>query len=157
MRSKILVVDDDPDLLNLVCLSLKEAGFSVGMATNGLDALKKARSELPDLIVMDLILPEMDGFTVCEKLRGNPATASVPIIILTGMTGQMGRFNGLESGANDYVIKPFELNQLVSKVEQLLSRPRAASGAPGKPGRRCAGTRPAKSPPQAPQLAGQSH
>ena len=146
MRGKILIVDDDPDQVDLVRVSLKEAGFAIGTATDGVDALKKARSMSPDLIVLDLMMPEMDGFTVCETLREHPATASVPIIILTGMTSQMSRLTGLESGANDYLIKPFDPNQLISKVEGLLCRPDSASGAPHKPERKSVDARPGKSP-----------
>ena len=87
MRKKILLVDDNEELLELLRLSFKDSGFSIVTATNGLEALKKARSLLPDLILLDLMLPEMDGFVVCETLRKDPATSAVPILILSGMSG----------------------------------------------------------------------
>lgn len=134
MRGKILVVDDDPDQLEMLHLYLKQAGYAIGTATNGIEALKKALSVSPDLILLDLVLPELDGFTVCEKLRKDPATAATPIIILTGLTGQIGRITGLSAGANDYVPKPYDPMQLVAKVKELLCRRRASSNTPGKPG-----------------------
>lgn len=127
MRRKILVVEDDPDQLEVIRLSLKAAGFAIGTAANGTDALVKTRSILPDLIVLDLMLPGLNGFDVCESLRRDPATATVPIIMLTGLRSQFGRFAGLESGANDFLLKPFEPEQLVLKVEELLSRFSASS------------------------------
>ena len=130
MRRKILVVEDDPDQLEIISLSLKAAGFAIGTAANGTDALVKTRSISPDLIILDLMLPGLNGFDVCESLRRDPATASVPIIILTGMRTQFGRFAGLESGANDFLLKPFNPDQLVSKVEKLLNRFYPAPTAP---------------------------
>jgi DNA-binding response OmpR family regulator len=133
MRKKILVVEDDPDQLEVVRFTLKNAGFAVGTATNGIDALKKAQTVSPDLIVMDVMMPELDGFAVCETLRGNPATASIPILMLTGLCSHISRLVAYESGATDYVIKPFDADQLVSKVEKLLDQSAAASKTPGKP------------------------
>lgn len=122
MRKKILVVDDDADIVELLSFNLKQAGFAVGTADNGIEALKKARSIAPDLILLDLMLPELDGFAVCEILRRNPATATIPIIMLTAMSGELGRLSGLESGANDYLTKPFSPRQLVLKVDALLRK-----------------------------------
>src|SRR6476660_746920 len=96
MRKKILVVEDDADLVELLSFNLKRAGFSVGTATEGIEALKKARSLLPDLILLDLILPELDGFAVCEILRRDSTTASIPIVILTAMSSQLARLTGLD-------------------------------------------------------------
>ena len=135
MRRKILVVEDDPDQLEIISLSLKAAGFAIGTAANGTDALVKTRSISPDLIILDLMLPGLNGFDVCESLRRDPATASVPIIILTGMRTQFGRFAGLESGANDFLLKPFNPDQLVSKVEKLLNQFFGTPGAPIQSGR----------------------
>jgi len=133
MRRKILVVEDDPDQLEVIRLSLKAAGFAIGTAANGTDALVKTRSISPDLIILDLMLPGLNGFDVCESLRRDPATASVPIIMLTGLCSQFGRFAGLESGANDFLLKPFDPEQLVLKVERLLNQVYASSNAPTKP------------------------
>lgn len=133
MRKKILVVEDDPDQLEVVRFTLKNAGFAVGTATNGIDALKKAQTVSPDLIIMDVMMPELDGFAVCETLRGNPATASIPVLMLTGLCSHISRLVAYESGATDYVIKPFDAEQLVSKVEKLLYQSSEAAKAPRKP------------------------
>jgi len=101
---------------------LKAAGFAIGTAANGIDALLKTRSVSPDLIVLDLMLPGLNGFDICESLKQDPATASVPIIMLTGMHGQFGRFAGLEAGASEFLYKPFDPDQLIAKVEELLSK-----------------------------------
>ncbi len=126
------MVEDDPDQLEVIRSTLKSAGFAIGTAANGIDALLKTRSVCPDLIVLDLMLPGLNGFDICESLKQDPATASVPIIILTGMDGQFGRFAGLEAGASEFLYKPFDPEQLISKVEELLSRkaPRPARKAP---------------------------
>jgi len=120
MRNRVLVVEDDQDLVELLDFNLRSAGFSTSTASNGVEALQMARSVLPDLILLDLMLPELDGFAVCEILRREPATASVPIIILTAMSSELARFTGLECGANDYITKPFSPKQLVSRVGQML-------------------------------------
>jgi len=127
MRRKILVVEDDPDQLEVIRTSLQAAGFAIGTAANGTDALVKTRSILPDLILLDLMLPGLNGFDVCESLRRDPTTAHVPIIMLTGLRSAFGRFAGLESGASDFLLKPFDPDQLVAKVEKLLNQPRANS------------------------------
>jgi two-component system, OmpR family, response regulator len=120
MRRKILVVDDDPDQLEVARWSLKKAGFAIGTADNGVDALVKTRSVLPDLIVLDLMLPELNGFDICRTLRKDPATASIPIIMLTGMRSEFSRLAGLESGVNLFLTKPYNPDELVSKVEEML-------------------------------------
>ncbi len=123
MRKKILIVEDDTDLLEVLRLSLKSAGFSIATATNGIEALRKARTLTPDLIVLDLVLPELDGFAVCETLRKDHATASVPIIVMTGLSSEFTRLAGFESGATDYVTKPFIPSELVSKIDGWLRAP----------------------------------
>jgi DNA-binding response OmpR family regulator len=122
MQRKVLVVEDDPDQLEATRLSLKAAGFAIGTAANGIDALKKARTVSPDLILLDVMMPGLDGFAVCETLRGNPATASIPILMLTGLCSHISQLVAFESGATDYLIKPFNPEELVSKVEKLLGR-----------------------------------
>lgn len=121
MRKKILVVEDDAELVELLCFNLKKAGFSVGTASDGIEALKKARSLAPDLILLDLMLPELDGFAVCETLRRDPALADVPVIVLTALSSQLARLTGLDSGANDYITKPFSPKHLLSRVRALLA------------------------------------
>jgi two-component system alkaline phosphatase synthesis response regulator PhoP len=122
MRRKILVVDDDPDQLELIRWSLKKAGFVIGTAANGVDALVKTRSDQPDLIVLDLMLPELNGFDICKTLRKDPVTASIPVIMLTGMCSEFSRLTGLESGVNLFLTKPYSPEELVSKVEEMLKQ-----------------------------------
>src|SRR6185312_7410046 len=122
MRKKILVVDDDADLVELIRFNLKQAGYSIGTASDGVDAIKKARSLQPDLIVLDIMMPELDGFAVCEILRRDPVTASIPIMMLTALSSELGRMAGLGSGANDFVTKPFSPRILVQRIEELLQK-----------------------------------
>src|SRR5436309_11836124 len=119
---KILVVDDEPDAVELIDFNLKAAGYDVVTAADGNEALKKARSSLPDLIVLDLMLPEVDGLEVCKILRRDPATAAIPIIMVTAKAAELDRILGLELGANDYVTKPFSPRELVLRVKNLLTR-----------------------------------
>jgi len=120
VRKKILVVEDDEDLIELLSFNLRSSGFAVGTAADGIEALKKARSLAYDLILLDLMLPELDGFAICEILRRDPATADTPIIILTAVSTEFARLTGLEAGANDYLTKPFSPRQLISRVKELL-------------------------------------
>ena len=120
LRHKILVVDDEPDIVELVAFNLEAAGYRVITATNGLEALNRARAILPDLIVLDLMLPELDGLSVCEILSRLPSTAPIPVIILTAWKGEISRMIGLEAGAEDYVTKPFSPRELVSRVDKAL-------------------------------------
>jgi len=122
MKSKILVVDDEPDAVELVEFNLRGAGFDVITAGNGDEALKKARTFAPDLILLDLMLPEVDGLEVCKILRRDPATYAVPIIMLTAKAAELDRVLGLELGADDYVTKPFSPRELVLRVKNLLRR-----------------------------------
>jgi DNA-binding response OmpR family regulator len=99
----------------------KDAGFVVRTAGNGVEALKKVYTFKPDAIILDLVLPELDGFAVCEHLKKNRQTASIPVIVLTGLSSQLSRFAGLESGANEYLTKPFQFDDLLGKVNTLLT------------------------------------
>jgi DNA-binding response OmpR family regulator len=123
MTAKILIVDDDPDMVELLRLSLTEAGYLACTATTGTEALAEVQRSSPDLVVLDLLLPEMNGFSVCEHLRQNPATATIPIIMITVLPGQFPRLVGVESGVNAYVNKPFQTQELVSCVDDLLRVP----------------------------------
>jgi DNA-binding response OmpR family regulator len=127
MKKKILVVEDNTELLELLCLNCEDAGFATATATDGLQALEKARSASPDLIVLDLVLPGMDGFAVCEILRKDPATASVPIIMLSGLTSRFSRLAGLESGGTDFFTKPTSPERLLSRIIELLGAPSKAA------------------------------
>jgi len=120
--AKILVVDDEPDALELVGFNLKQAGFEVTTADDGAEALKKARETVPDLILLDLMLPEVDGLEVCKLLKRDAATSSIPVIMLTAKAAEIDRVLGLELGADDYVTKPFSPRELVLRVKNLLKR-----------------------------------
>ena len=122
MRRKILVVDDDVEIVEMLSYILKQAGYAIGTACNGIEALKKVRSLSPDLVLLDLMLPELDGFAVCETLRWHADTAKLPVIMLTAVSGELGRLSGLDCGANDYITKPFSPKVLVLKVEALLKK-----------------------------------
>ena len=120
IQHKILVVDDEPDIVELVAFNLEAEGYLVITATNGLEALNRARAVLPDLIVLDLMLPELDGMSVCEILHRLPSTAPIPIIMLTAWKSELTRVIGLENGAEDYVTKPFSPRELVARVNKTL-------------------------------------
>lgn len=122
MKPKILVVDDEPDAIELIGFNLKSAGYEVITAENGGDALKKARAFLPNVILLDLMIPEVDGLEVCKILRRDPETAGIPIIMVTAKAAELDRILGLELGANDYVTKPFSPRELTLRVKNLLNR-----------------------------------
>lgn len=121
-KSRILVVDDEQDAVDLVAFNLKQAGFHVITAANGADALGKVQKFQPDLIVLDLMMPELDGLEVCKMLRRDSATAGIPLIMLTAKATEVDRILGLELGADDYVTKPFSPRELVLRVRNLLGR-----------------------------------
>jgi len=127
VRSKILVVDDEPEAVELVEFNLKQAGFGVMTAADGAEALNKARSTPPNLIVLDLMLPEIGGLEVCKMLRRDPATAGIPIIMLTAKAAEIDRVVGLEIGADDYITKPFSPRELVLRIKKLLLRGQVAA------------------------------
>ena len=118
--SRILVVDDEPDAVELVSFNLKHAGFEVVAASDGAEAIRKARTHSPDLIILDVMLPEIDGMEACKLLRRDPATSDIPILMLTARSSEMDRVLGLELGADDYVTKPFSPRELVLRVRKLL-------------------------------------
>ncbi len=125
MSDKILLVDDDPTLLDTLAFNLRHAGYRVVTAPDGAAALEQATAEKPDLVILDLMLPELDGLTVCRSLR---QASEVPILILTARTGELDKIVGLESGADDYLTKPFSLGELQARIRALLRRagPRAS-------------------------------
>jgi len=120
MNRKILAVDDDPDQLRVVCACLNDAGFVTSTAGNGREALQKARSFSPDLIVLDLMMPQLDGYSACVTLRQDADTASIPVLMLTGFSSDFARRTGIDAGASDYLVKPFNPEELISKVEAML-------------------------------------
>ena len=122
LKPKILVVDDEPDALELIGFNLKAAGYDVITAEDGNSALRKARSHRPALILLDLMIPEVDGLEVCKILRRDPETSGLPIIMVTAKAGEVDSVLGLELGANDYITKPFSPRELVLRVKNLLQR-----------------------------------
>jgi len=117
----ILSVDDERDVTDLVSFHLNRAGYNVQTAANGRDALDMIAIKNPDLIILDLMLPDIDGFGICEILRRHVATATIPIIILTAWATNDAQHLGLELGALDYMTKPFSPKKLVERVQHLLS------------------------------------
>jgi DNA-binding response OmpR family regulator len=128
MRKKILIVDDEPDALELIEFNLRADGFDVSSAADGAEALKKARALSPDLVVLDIMLPEMDGLEVCKILRNDTKTAAIPIIMLTARAAELDRVLGLELGADDYITKPFSPRELVLRIKKQLQRPDVSRG-----------------------------
>ncbi len=119
MAEKILLVDDEPTLLETLALNLRTSGYEVVTASDGATALEMANSESPDLIVLDLMMPELDGLTVCRNLR---QASDTPILVLTARTGELDKIVGLESGADDYMTKPFSVGELQARLRALLRR-----------------------------------
>jgi DNA-binding response OmpR family regulator len=122
MKQKILVVDDESEAVELVEFNLKQAGFEVVTAADGEEAVKKAKASLPALVVLDLMLPEIDGLEVCKLLRRDAATAKIPILMLTAKAAEIDRVLGLEIGADDYVTKPFSPRELILRIKKILER-----------------------------------
>jgi phosphate regulon transcriptional regulator PhoB len=128
----VLVVEDEGDIRDLVVFHLSKEGFRCRTAGNGADALTEVRSARPDLVVLDLMLPGLGGLEVCRRLRAEPATAALPIIMLTAKADEVDRVVGLELGADDYVVKPFSPKELVARVRAVLRRARGGDGAAGR-------------------------
>jgi DNA-binding response OmpR family regulator len=122
---RILVVDDEKDIVDLVRYHAEKAGFDCSTAGDGAAGLRLARQARPDLIVLDLMLPGLDGLEVCRQLRRDPATGRVPIIMLTARAEEVDRVVGLEVGADDYVVKPFSPRELVARIRAILRRAEA--------------------------------
>jgi len=122
VKERVLVVDDDPDIVQFVRMNLELEGFEAETAENGRIALDMAKLRPPDLILLDVMMPEMDGLTVLRHLRNSPATANVPVIILTAKALAEDRVKGLDLGADDYVTKPFDLDELLARVKTVLRR-----------------------------------
>ena len=121
MPGRILIVDDDVDTLRLVGMMLETEGFEIVAAKNGIRAIELARSEIPDLIILDVMMPELDGYAVTSQLRTEPATRGIPILIFTAKTGYDDKMLGLELGADAYLTKPISTRELITNVNQLLT------------------------------------
>ena len=127
MKSTILIVDDETDVIDLLRYKLHGAGYEVMVSADGLDALAVARDRRPDLIVLDLMLPEMNGEEVCRRLKLEPDTAAIPVLMLTAKAQPADRVAGLEIGADDYISKPFSPRELVLRVNAVLRRVQGAA------------------------------
>ncbi len=126
MSERVLVADDDPDILTVVKINLELDGFEVDTAVDGEDAIQKATSTPPNVIVLDIMMPRMDGLTALHRLRSQAATANIPIILLTARGLPEDRVRGLELGADDYITKPFDITELAARVRAVLRRTQAA-------------------------------
>ena len=130
MASRVLIVEDERDIRDLILLHLQRDGYQVTTAGSGEDGLLQVKQSPPDLILLDLMLPGMSGLEVCRRLRQEPTTATLPILMLTAKADEVDRVVGLELGADDYVVKPFSPKELVARVRAVLRRSRPAPTAP---------------------------
>jgi two-component system alkaline phosphatase synthesis response regulator PhoP len=119
---KILIVDDEKDIVELISYNLEKEGFSTAKAFDGEDALKLVKTQKPDLMILDLMLPKINGLDVCRTIRHNPETVGLPIIMLTAKSDEVDKIIGLEVGADDYVTKPFSVKELIARVRSILRR-----------------------------------
>jgi diguanylate cyclase (GGDEF)-like protein len=136
-EGRVLLVEDDPELMEFVRFMLLQEKYHVITANNGEDALVRARADRPDIILLDVLLPKVHGFEVCQRLRQDPATCLIPIIMVTSLTAIKDRLTGIKLGADEYVSKPFEPVELLARVERLIVRSRqslAANPLTGLPG-----------------------
>jgi phosphate regulon transcriptional regulator PhoB len=124
ITKKILIVDDEPDIVELISYNLKKEGFHLATASDGEETLRKVRTGHLDLIILDLMLPGIHGMELCRILRNNPRTAHVPIIMLTAKSEESDKVRGLETGADDYMTKPFSPKELIARVKAILRRSR---------------------------------
>jgi two-component system phosphate regulon response regulator PhoB len=131
--SKILVVDDEPDVTALVAYHLKAKGYTVETVNDPIRSIGLARSFLPDLVILDVLMPGLSGLQVCRLLRSDPKLKRVPIIFLTAKVEENDRIQGFETGGDDYICKPFSVKELVLRVQSVLRR--LAEGAPAESGR----------------------
>ena len=126
LQPNVLIVEDEPPLVELLSYNLEKAGFQIHIARDGEEALLAVEERKPDLILLDWMLPYVSGIEICRRIRRNPETRKVPIIILTARGEENDRIRGLEAGADDYVVKPFSPSELVARVRAVLRRTRPA-------------------------------
>jgi len=126
LQPNVLIVEDEPPLVELLSYNLEKAGFQIHIARDGEEALLAVEERKPDLILLDWMLPYVSGIEICRRIRRNPETRNVPIIILTARGEEDDRIRGLEAGADDYVVKPFSPSELVARVRAVLRRTRPA-------------------------------
>ena len=130
--SKVLIVEDEANIRQLVKYNLEKESYQVIEAEDGLLGLRLAKAEKPDLVLLDLMLPQMDGLEVCRSLKGNQATTALPIIMLTAKSEEIDKVIGLELGADDYMTKPFSPRELVARVKAVLRRSQKETSLPGE-------------------------
>jgi phosphate regulon transcriptional regulator PhoB len=123
---RVLVVEDEPDVAELIRYNLHKEGWAVVVATNGADALRRAREARPDLILLDIMIPQLNGWEVCRRLKQDPDTRGVPVIMLTGRVDEGDKVLGFELGADDYVTKPFSPRELIARIRAVIRRGRPA-------------------------------
>ena len=125
-NESILVIEDDEDILHLLTFNLETAGYMVVPCSDGFDGLNLAKAKSPHLIILDIMLPGLDGFEVCKELKRNKETSSIPVVMLTARGEEVDRIVGLELGADDYVVKPFSPRELLLRVKGILKRSQTA-------------------------------
>ncbi|MBD3307981.1 response regulator [candidate division KSB3 bacterium] len=126
MSHKILIVEDEPGMIELLTVALEDEGYLISIANNGEQGLKKVAEEEPDLIISDVMMPDMNGYDFCEQLRADPKTASIPFIFLTAKKDVSDRVRGLNLGADDYISKPFHVVEVVARIKTLMQRVKRA-------------------------------
>lgn len=120
MAKKIFIVEDELDFLSTLRERLEFEGFVVATAVDGGEALKKIQEEKPDLILLDIMLPELNGYQVCRELKSNPETKTIPVVVVTAKSQESDKFWAKETGADDYLTKPFEMEELLQKIQDNL-------------------------------------
>lgn len=126
MSYRILIVEDEPGMIELLTVALEDEGYSISIANNGQQGLKKVDEESPDLIISDVMMPDMNGYDFCQQLRENPKTAAIPFIFLTAKKDVSDRVRGLNLGADDYISKPFHVVEVVARIKTLMQRVKRA-------------------------------
>jgi two-component system alkaline phosphatase synthesis response regulator PhoP len=119
-KGKILVVDDEVNITQILEFSIGSEGYQVITASNGEDAVEKARREQPDLVILDIMMPKIDGYEACRLIKSNPLTKNIPVVLLTAKGRDIDKRLGYEVGAIDYIVKPFSPNKLIERIHQLL-------------------------------------
>ena len=119
---KILIVDDEEHIIELIKFNLENSGSKVTFTNNGNDAVKLAKSEIPQLILLDLMIPGLDGYDVCREIRKDPSIATIPVIMITAKSEEIDKILGLELGADDYITKPFSIREMMARVKAMLRR-----------------------------------
>jgi two-component system alkaline phosphatase synthesis response regulator PhoP len=127
MEKKILVIEDDPATSRLVDYTLRHEGYQVITAFNGLEGIRKATNEAPDLVILDVMLPGMDGFEICHRLRAEAATAHLPILMFSAKAQEIDKNTGIKVGADDYLSKPADPAEIVKRVGKLLAQKKGAT------------------------------